>query len=913
MAGRSIVRQIIAVFDRSAAKKAERDMEDSLERAGSTGGQKAGKGFLKELRAAFNKRKAKLSEDLASGTIDQKEFKKQTAIAAKTFNDGLLKGIAQARREGTLTDKEYVKLTRNLKRVGDQGTSAFSRIRNGILAAGGALAAFFSVRAVFRWVQGSVEAFGAFDLAMQQSIAIMGDVDQAMRDRMAATARKVAKEVNISAADLAQGFYFLASAGLTAEQSIAALPQVARFAKAGAFDLQSAVTLLADAQSALGLRTADATENLRNQTRVSDVLVRANELANASVSQFSEALTNRAGAALKAFHKDVEEGVAVLAAYASQGIKGADAGTDLSRVLRLLTQAAFKNKDELAQLGITLTDARGNMLPLADQIENVTKGLAGMSDTQRGAALTSIGFQARMQDAILPLLGAADAIRGYEKELRAAGGTTEDVANKQLSAFSEQMGILRQKITDLRIELGEKLAPVLKGVANNFDAIVQIIPALTKALVVGGAIAALIRLRTAIVAARAATDAWKASIIGARVLMGPTGWFVLGIAALTELFRRHGAAVREAARALDDWRDSLNSMSLDDLRSELEKVAQQRRGIQAELDRYTAEGEKRLAEDAKRRLAIVTQGGLDIIKRIHELEKQMPGGPAPETAGTPSAPTAPGTGTAAAGLDKEAEAAARLIQQREGLLAQMLREIDVQKRRAAAIREGQAAVDALNRQLYIEDAVLRSGAERGSEFEATVKALAAAQYDAAQATDAASQAAKDAQTSAEQAIQAMQAQAEATHTLITGLFDAFAQGGISAITKLAKAKVVENLAWAAENFAKALGWISLGNFPSAAAAKASAIEHLVAAGKWGLAAGVASAAGSGGGGGGAGAVGGPTLPRTASDTAASAQGAGPDIVIHIDGVDPKNSRHQNLIGETSRQYAQRYGGRIRIE
>jgi hypothetical protein len=116
MAGeRSIIRRIVSVFDRKSADKAQSEMVQSLGKAGEEGGKRAGQNFLRDLRAEFNKRKAELSEALARGVIDQKEFKKQTDIAARTFNDGLLKGIEEARRQGKLTDAEYVKLTRSIK------------------------------------------------------------------------------------------------------------------------------------------------------------------------------------------------------------------------------------------------------------------------------------------------------------------------------------------------------------------------------------------------------------------------------------------------------------------------------------------------------------------------------------------------------------------------------------------------------------------------------------------------------------------------------------------------------------------------------------------------------------------------------------------------------------------------------
>lgn len=193
----------------------------------------------------------------------------------------------------------------------------------------------------------AVFEFGSFDAAMQQSISIMGDVDDVMRGRMIDTARQVARDLNISATSAAESYFFLASAGLDAEQSIAALPQVATFAKAGMFDMATATDLATDAQSALGLTVDDSAQNLGNLTRVTDVLVRGNQLANASVEQFSTALTNKAGAALRTVNKDVEEGVAVLAAFADQGVKGEDAGERLSIVLRDVTRAAQANRDGL--------------------------------------------------------------------------------------------------------------------------------------------------------------------------------------------------------------------------------------------------------------------------------------------------------------------------------------------------------------------------------------------------------------------------------------------------------------------------------------------------------------------------------------------------------------------------------------
>lgn len=324
----------------------------------------------------------------------------------------------------------------------------------------------------------AVFEFGSFDSALQQSISIMGDVDDAMRDRMAATARQVARDLNISSTSAAESFFFLASAGLDAEQSIAALPRVATFAKAGMFDMATATDLATDAQSALGLTVDDSQQNLLNLTRVTDVLVKGNQLANASVEQFSEALTNKAGASMRSLNIDVEEGVAVLATFADQGLKGSQAGTTFNAVIRGLTTGVQRNADAFADYGVEVFDARGNLNSMADIVADLETALGPLSTEQQRAALTQLGFTEETLAGTLALVGNSEAIRTYEEQLRSAGGAVDEVATKQLAAFNEQLGQDIVVVREAGAVLGERLAPavlaVTGGVADMADAFTRL-------------------------------------------------------------------------------------------------------------------------------------------------------------------------------------------------------------------------------------------------------------------------------------------------------------------------------------------------------------------------------------------------------------------------------------------------------
>jgi TP901 family phage tail tape measure protein len=319
----------------------------------------------------------------------------------------------------------------------------------------------------------SVAAFASFDDAMTQSTAIITDWGNATRQQMEETAIALSTQGPQSARDLAESYFFLASAGLSVEQQIAALPAVQKFATAGMFDMALATDLLTDAQSALKMTSADAAENLEGMIELSDMLVRANQLANASVEQFSTALTSKAGAALAAFEIPAEQGVAVLAAMADQGIKAELAGNGLDRMLRLLSKSAIENKAAHKALGFEVFDAQGNMNDMANVVFQLEKITEGMSAEVKAATLDMLGFDARVQGIILPLLGTSEAIAGYTSELEDAGGTTQQVSNNQMQSFNNQMKALWDDIKNVAREIGQKLIPIVQAMADKVKASIE--------------------------------------------------------------------------------------------------------------------------------------------------------------------------------------------------------------------------------------------------------------------------------------------------------------------------------------------------------------------------------------------------------------------------------------------------------
>ena len=371
--------------------------------------------------------------------------------------------------------KAYVVVRADTSRLTGDLNKTKSGIMGKLRGLAGAMSGVFAAVGAGSAIMGFMRmarAGESFNAKMRNSLAIMGDVSQAMRVDMKNAAFAAARATQFSAAQAAEAFYFLASAGLDAKQSIAALPQVSMFAQAGITNLQTATSLLTDAQSALGMKSKDAVENMENMRRISDMLVKANTLADASVLEFSQALAGPLAGALRSNKRPLAEGIALLTLLAERGQKGAEASRRASILYRDIPRAFAKNKGEFHKYGLSIADASGKMLPMPKIIDNLTRSLSGLSDVKRAEALDKMGLTRGVADVIKKLFEGGEELRVFQKELEKAGGTTKDVAEKQMTPFQKGWAVLTAEVTRASASLMDLLGPslefLMKSMGNMF-------------------------------------------------------------------------------------------------------------------------------------------------------------------------------------------------------------------------------------------------------------------------------------------------------------------------------------------------------------------------------------------------------------------------------------------------------------
>lgn len=360
--------------------------------------------------------------------------------------------------------------TSKLKNFIGIGSSAGVTLRNAFLGIGAAAGVAAGAVVTAIGVK-AVSAFADFQAELTQATAILDRVTTKMRRDMRDAALNVARSTQFASSEAAEAFFFLESAGLNVRQSIAALPQVAAFAQAGMFDLAQATELATDAQASMGLQSEDAQENLRNLKRVTDQLVGANTLANATVEEFSQALTNKLGARARSLNIPLSETVATLGALANQGQKGRRAGSRLSILLRDLARAAVQNEQAFQRANIAVFNQAGALRDVSKIIGDFEESLGSLSEQQKIARLEALDLTRRARSMLLMLMGTSDSIAEMRTELSLMGGKAQEVARRQLDTLSGRLGQLGSMIKSTLIgpggAVGGPLESAVEGLIND--------------------------------------------------------------------------------------------------------------------------------------------------------------------------------------------------------------------------------------------------------------------------------------------------------------------------------------------------------------------------------------------------------------------------------------------------------------
>lgn len=273
-------------------------------------------------------------------------------------------------------------------------------------------------------------------------------------EKLQTAAREVGAVTKFSAVDAAGALDKLAMSGMTSEQAMGMLMGTTNLAAAVGLDLTSAVDMATDAMGAFNLVSEDQNEISANMNRIADVVARTTNMANTDMSMWFEAVKSGAPQ-FTALGGDIETFSASVGILANSGIKGGEAGTALRNIMLRLSAPAKAGANALSELGISVFDSEGKMLPFIDIMKQFETQLDGVADERKAKLLSDI-FGVRAIGSFQVLMSAGtDELQRFTNELYNAGGAAETMAGAQMQSFQGMIEQLKSAFQDKQLSLGK--------------------------------------------------------------------------------------------------------------------------------------------------------------------------------------------------------------------------------------------------------------------------------------------------------------------------------------------------------------------------------------------------------------------------------------------------------------------------
>lgn len=350
----------------------------------------------------------------------------------------------------------------------DEASGIFGSLQSKVVGVGVAIAGYFGISAFIGAIKGASE----LEAKLSEVKAVSGATAAEM-----VLLRKAAEDAGattkFTATEAAEALGHLSRAGLSAKDSIAALPAVLNLAQAGGIGLGEASEYVTKAVMGMGLAFTES-------GRVADVLAMGANASNTSVTGLAQALSYAAPVA-RSLGLSLETTVAIIGKFADAGIDASRAGTALNAILSQFADPASKFRQELAGAGITTNNFETALRQLAAAGPAGQKAILAVG-LEAGPALRALlnqgigaldDLKAKLDNAAGSAAETAkvmeDNLQGSFKSLSSAWDTVKNTLNTPVlpvlkDAFEQLAGAFRNAVSDGTIgKFGETIATAFQA------------------------------------------------------------------------------------------------------------------------------------------------------------------------------------------------------------------------------------------------------------------------------------------------------------------------------------------------------------------------------------------------------------------------------------------------------------------
>ncbi|PTJ70412.1 phage tail tape measure protein [Staphylococcus hyicus] len=309
-----------------------------------------------------------------------------------------------------------------------------------------------------------VAGFGAavkksidFDDSMRRVKATSGATGnefQQLRDK----ALEMGAKTKFSASESADALNYMALAGWDTKDMLGGIDGVMQLAAASGEDLGQVSDIVTDSLTAFGMKAKDS-------GHFADVLAQTSSKANTDVRGLGEAFKYAAPVA-GALGYTVEDTSIAIGLMSNAGIKGEKAGTALRTMFTNLSKPTGDMKKKMDELGISITDSNGNMLPMRDVMDQLRGKFKNLSKEQQANAASTIFGKEAMSGALAIINASDEDYQKLTKSIDGSKGAANRMSKEMEGGIGGSLRQMKSAIESLAISIGDVMAPYIKKLAE---------------------------------------------------------------------------------------------------------------------------------------------------------------------------------------------------------------------------------------------------------------------------------------------------------------------------------------------------------------------------------------------------------------------------------------------------------------
>ena len=383
----------------------------------------------------------------------------------------------------------------------NKSNSTMDKLANGISVAGKAMTGI-GLGATAIGVS-AAKGFGEFQMNLNKAAVVAGGTSKNINE-LADVANRMGAELPISANEAAQAMIEMAQNGADLDKIKTQFPAIAQAATAAGADLTTTAGVVQQAMNVWG-------DSIGSSEQAAAILTQNANISNASIETMKQGLSNVASSS-KLLGVSMTDASAAIGLITNTGMSAAQASQDLNHAMLKMAAPTENGAKEMERLGLSFTDAAGNMKPFKQILEEVAEKTKDMSQAEKTATLKNLFDTSGMQ-AINPLLDAVmnktdDATKSWEAATNALTGVS--------SSQADAAKFLAESANEMQQNMGSKI----EQIGGNWEALTN-----TAMAAKGGVTSSLLDMANSTLSWAASSDSavaqWTRSFIGLSPVIGP--------------------------------------------------------------------------------------------------------------------------------------------------------------------------------------------------------------------------------------------------------------------------------------------------------------------------------------------------------------------------------------------------------